>query len=405
MLSLSGACGLEPGAFYPSFLRAWTIFGRRRNRRAGVQFPRVFSPHEFPQANGSMRHGSRIDPKNRFERGHAEPDDAHLEWDVEYREQRQDRQIEYLPDRSQSIISENKSPDIPFRYSLNPYRGCAHGCSYCYARNTHEYLGMNAGLDFETRIMVKHEAPRLLREFLARDAWVPESITFSGVTDCYQPAEREFRLTRQCLEVAYECRQPVGIVTKNALVVRDLDLLMLLASERLVHVFISVTTLDAELARQMEPRTSIPAARLRAIRTLADARVPVGVMAAPMIPGLNDEEMPSILRAAAESGAMAAGYVLLRLPLTVEPVFREWLQRTLPLKEQRVLGRIRQTRDGQLNASAWGERMGGKGLLADQIRQMFRTFAAKYGLARKLPPQDSSRFRPPVPRSGQLRLF
>jgi DNA repair photolyase len=352
-----------------------------------------------------MRHGSRIDPPNRFDKVHVEPDFDHWQWDQEHLRTWRERKIEYLADQSRSIVSENDSPDIPFRYSLNPYRGCAHACPYCYARPGHEYLGFNAGLDFETRIVVKHDAPELFREFLARDAWRPEPITFSGVTDCYQPAERQFQLTRQCLAVALECRQPVSIVTKNALVLRDLDLLAPLARDRLVHVFLSVTTLDAELARAMEPRSSIPAARLRAVRMLADAGVPVGVMVAPVIPSLNDVEIPAILAAASQAGAMAASYVLLRLPLTVEPVFREWLERTQPLKADRVLNRIRQTRDGRLNDSQWGQRMVGSGELAEQIGRLFRLFQQRHGLDRRLPEQNLALFSPPLPRSGQLRLF
>ena len=352
-----------------------------------------------------MRHGSKIDPPNRFERIHGVPDGEHLEWDTEYLDERQDRRIEYIADSSKSIVSENNSPDIPFRFSLNPYRGCIHSCSYCYARPSHELLGFNAGLDFETRIVVKHEAPKLFRDFLARDSWKPEPITFSGVTDCFQPAEREFRLTRQCLEVAQEANQPVSIVTKNALVLRDLEILKDLAARNLVHVFLSVTTLDPQLARDMEPRTSIPSAKLRAIRTLAEAGVPVGVMVAPIIPGLNDSEVPSILEAAKNAGAMAAGYVLLRLPLTVEPVFKEWLERTQPLKAERVLGRVRETRGGKLNNSSWGERMTGTGEIANQIKKMFRLFKQQHGLAGKLPAQDCDQFRPPVPSSGQRRLF
>jgi DNA repair photolyase len=352
-----------------------------------------------------MRHGSNIDPPNRFEAVYAEPDFEHLEWDQEHLRSLSDRKIEYLSDSSKSIVSQNDSPDIPFRYSLNPYRGCIHGCAYCYARPGHEYLGFNAGLDFETRIVVKHEAPELFREFLARDSWKPEPITFSGVTDCYQPAERQFRLTRRCLEVASECRQPVGIVTKNALVVRDLDVLRKMAADDLVRVFVSVTTLDPQLARELEPRTSIPSARLRAIGMLAEAGIPVGVMLAPVIPGLNDAEIPAILQAAADAGAMTASYILLRLPLTVEPVFQEWLRRTQPLRAERVLGRIRETRGGKLNSSTWGERMAGTGEIAEQIGNLFRLFRRKHGLDRKLPPQNCTLFRPPVPRSGQMRLF
>ena len=352
-----------------------------------------------------MRHGSQLDPPNRFERIHTEPDDEHLEWDTEYLKARENRRIEYVADDSKSIVSENSSPDLPFRFSVNPYRGCIHACSYCYARPTHEYLGFNAGLDFETKIVVKHDAPELFRDFLARDSWTPETIVFSGVTDCFQPAERDFQLTRQCLEVALKCRQPVGIITKNALVTRDLDILQGLAASHLVHVFVSITTLDSDLARDMEPRTSIPSARLRAIRMLAEAGVPVGVMVAPVIPALNDSEIPGILEAASDAGATTASYVLLRLPLTVEPVFREWLERTQPLKAEKILGQVRETRDGKLNSSTWGQRMSGSGELADQIRSMFQLFRQKHGLNQKVRPLDRSLFEPPIPRSGQLRLF
>lgn len=223
--------------------------------------------------------------------------------------------------------------------------------------------------------------------------------------DCYQPLEREFRLTRQCLEVAWECRQPLSIVTKNALVLRDLDLLVQLASDRLVHVYLSLTTLDPELAREMEPRTSIPAARLRAIGRLADAGVPVGVMLAPVIPGLNDVEIPTILHAAGEAGAATAGTVLLRLPQTVAPVFGEWLRRTRPGLADKVLGRIRSTRGGQLNQSDWGERMVGRGEIAEQIRSLFRLYRKQTGLDQSLPQHNCQSFRPPAAKGGQLRLF
>jgi len=352
-----------------------------------------------------MRHGSNIDPPNRFESVDREVDLEHLEWDQEHLKTLTNRRIEYIADSSKSIVSENKSPDIPFRYSVNPYRGCGHGCSYCYARPGHEYLGFNAGLDFETKIVVKHAAPGLLREFLARDSWKPEPITFSGVTDCYQPAEREFRLTRGCLEVALECRQPVSIITKNALVLRDLDILQALAADGLVHVFLSITTLDVDLARDMEPRTSVPSARLRAVRMLTESGIPVGVMTAPIIPGLNDSEIPEILKAAKAAGAITASYVLLRLPLTVEPVFIEWLQRTQHHKAVRVLGRIANTREGRMSSSVWGERMVGRGEIAEQITRMFQIFRRKLDLDARLPPQNCELFQPPLPKSGQLRLF
>ncbi|MDA0833128.1 MAG: PA0069 family radical SAM protein [Planctomycetota bacterium] len=352
-----------------------------------------------------MRYGSNIDPPNRFEAVHRELDFEHVEWDQEYLDSSIRRQVEYIADASRSVISENNSPDVPFRYSLNPYRGCQHGCAYCYARNTHEYLGYNAGLDFETKIIVKYEAPLLFREFLSRPSWQPQEIAFSGVTDCYQPAEREFQLTRGCLEVALEYRQPIGIVTKNALVVRDLDLLSDLAAQRLVHVNISVTTLDAELARTMEPRTSTPAARLRAIEMLSQRGIPTRIMVAPVIPGLNDPEIPAILSAGKEAGATAAAYILLRLPLTVEPVFREWLERTEPLKAQKIESLIRDTRSGYLNRSEWGARMTGTGNIAEHVKNVFQIFSRKLGLHEALPDYDVSRFHPPTPRGGQLRLF
>lgn len=352
-----------------------------------------------------MRHGSRIDPPSRFDKHVRVRDLEQVLGDDEYTSSLDERPIEYISDTTQSIVSENNSPDLPFRYSINPYRGCAHGCSYCYARNSHEYLGFNAGLDFETKIVVKHNAAELLRDFLARETWRAEPITFSGVTDCYQPGEREFQLTRGCLAVALEARQPVSIVTKNALVVRDLDLLAELAALRLAHVFVSINSLDGMLAREMEPRTSIPAARLRAVRALADAGVPVGVMVAPVIPGLNESEMPRVLAAAKEAGAQSAAYVLLRLPMTVEPVFREWLERKQPLKASRVLQRIRATRGGKLSNSTFGERMRGSGDAAEQIRSLFRLFARKHGLDRRLPPLDASQFRRPATTLGQQWLF
>lgn len=352
-----------------------------------------------------MRHGSNLDPPNRFESIQRQPDFAD-EWeDSEASPKSDQRRIEYIADESKSIVTENDSPDIPFRYSINPYRGCIHACAYCYARPGHEYLGFNAGLDFETKIVVKHRAPQLLREFLARPAWRPEPIIFSGVTDCYQPAERQFQLTRQCLEIALQHQQPVGVITKNALVLRDLSILERLARQQLAHVFVSITSLNPELARVMEPRTSIPSARLRAVRELADAGVPVGVMVAPLIPGLNDSEMPQILKAAKEAGAWTANYIMLRLPLTVEPVFREWLQRTHPDRADLVLGRIRSVRDGKLNDSTWGQRQLGSGLIADQIRSMFALFRKQYQLDRELPTLDVDRFRLPAELSGQMRLF
>ncbi len=355
-----------------------------------------------PHAKGR---GSQISPPNRFESVRQELDLEQVEHDEDLLESLRSTPTEYLPDQSRSIISENDSPDVNFRYSLNAYRGCSHGCAYCYARPSHEYLGFNAGLDFESKIMVKHDAARLLRDFLNRPAWQPEVIVMSGVTDPYQPAERQFQLTRACLQVAAEAGQPMGIVTKNALVARDLDLLADLAARRLVHVNMSITTLDAGLARAMEPRTSTPAARLRAVAALRQAGVPVRVMVAPIIPGLNDVEIPAILRAASEAGAMNAAYTMLRLPLSVKPVFLEWLERTQALSQAKVEGLIRAVRGGELYNSAFGQRMRGTGPIAEQIGQMFQVFKKRFGLEGPLPAYDVSQFRPPRASSGQMRLF
>jgi DNA repair photolyase len=350
------------------------------------------------------RRGSPIDPPNRFVPVHAERDFEHWEFE-DPAEFEPSPQTLFFDDDSRSVISENDSPDVPFRYSLNPYRGCEHGCAYCYARPTHEYLGLIAGIDFESKIFVKRRAPELFREFLARDAWRPEHIAMSGVTDCYQPAERRFQITRGCLQVALAARQPIGIVTKNALVARDLDVLQQMAALRLVHVNISLTTLDAELARTMEPRTSAPAARLRAMRMLSDAGVPVRVMVAPIIPGLNDSEIPALLAAARDHGATSAGYVMLRLPLTVAPVFQDWLTRTQPTHRDRIEGLIRQTHNGRLCTSDFSTRMKGSGTVAEQIRNTFRLFTCKLILDQPLPEFDLSRFQPPQSAGGQLRLF
>ena len=263
-------------------------------------------------------------PPNRFERISRFPDPG---------EEPEARLTEFLPDKTLSVVSSNQSPDVPFDVSVNPYRGCEHGCVYCYARPTHEYLGLSAGLDFEKTILVKHRAPELLRAALGTPSWKPKLLGMSGVTDPYQPAERRFGLTRGCLEVLRDFRNPVSIVTKNHLVTRDLDLLSELADHGCVHVTMSVTSLDPDLQRRMEPRTSVPAKRLRAIEALADAGIPVGVNLAPVIPGLNDEEIPAILEAARNAGASYAAFLLLRLPLGVSQLFEALVGPTLPRPE------------------------------------------------------------------------
>ncbi len=356
-----------------------------------------------PSRARAVGRAAGVDPPNRFERVRVEDDLEQLDA-TDLPDDARRVPTEFLPDASQSVISTNDSPDVPFRYSINPYRGCEHGCAYCYARPGHEYLGMNAGLDFESRILVKHDAPRRLREELADRRWRGDHIAISGVTDCYQPAERRFRLTRGCLEVMLEARQALGIVTKNALVVRDLDLLAPLAGESLAHVFVSLTTLDAELARTMEPRTATPAARLRAIRELTAAGVPTGVMTAPVIPGLNDQEIPALLEAARDAGTESASYTLLRLPLAVRPIFEDWVTRTLPDKAPRILSLVRETHGGRMNESQFGADAGA-GPYAEGVGRTFAVFRKKFGLDGPLPPLDESKFRPPRVSGGQLRLF
>jgi DNA repair photolyase len=355
---------------------------------------------------GSIKgRGAAIQPANRYLSVQTERDLEHVEWDDEYLAELDRPPTQYLADESQSIVAENDSPDVGFRYSVNPYRGCSHGCSYCYARPGHEYLGLSAGLDFETKVLVKHRAPELLREFLSKPGWKPETIAFSGVTDCYQPAEREFRITRGCVAVAAEFNQPIGIITKNALVCRDIDLLQKLAAHRAVRVSLSITTLDAKLARVMEPRTSSPEARLRALRELAAAGISTNVMTAPIIPGLNDSEIPAILTAAREAGAEHAGYVLLKLPSTVLPVFVDWLERSYPDKADRVKSLIRSTRDGRLSDSQFGRRQVGTGTLAEIIASTYELWTKKLGLNDYHWPLNAEAFCPPPPTSGQLRLF
>jgi DNA repair photolyase len=298
-------------------------------------------------------------------------------------------------DPSRKAIVFNQSPDIPFDASLNPYRGCEHGCAYCYARPTHEYLGYSAGLDFETRILVKERAPELLRRELAAPGWKPQVVSISGVTDAYQPLERRLELTRRCIEVFAEVRNPIRIITKNALVTRDIDLLERLAEVHAVSVWLSVTTLDNELQRVLEPRASSAQERLRAIEQLSHAGIPTGVMVAPIIPGLTDAETPAILQAAAAAGAGHAGRIVLRLPHGLRELFDDWLASHRPLRRTKVLHRLEAIRGGRLNDPRFGSRMRGEGHFADQISDVFELWARKTGLNRPDPPLSTAAFRRP----------
>lgn len=309
--------------------------------------------------------GAADNPPNRFELIRYEP------FEGEAFDEQPAAETQFLRDKTSSIIATNDSPDVAFDASINPYRGCEHGCVYCYARPYHEYLGYSIGLDFETKIMVKEDAPRLLRKELSCPKWRPQVLGISGVTDAYQPIERSLQLTRRCLEVLVEFRNPVWIVTKNRLVARDLDLLQRLAQHDAVAVAIAVTTLDADLARVMEPRATVPEGRLATIRTLSDAGIPTTVLVAPTIPGLTDHEMPAILAAARNAGALAASYVLLRLPHGLGDLFSNWLDQHFPQKKSKVLSRIHEIRGGKMNESRFGSRMKGEGILADAVRQVF----------------------------------
>ena len=345
--------------------------------------------------------GVALNPSNRFaptttKRDWLDPDQWHPD-------EQSAPTTEFLPDRSKSVITYNDSPDIPFDASVNPYRGCEHGCSYCYARPYHEYLGLSSGIDFETKILVKHDAPRLLRDELSAPTWKPQILNMSGVTDCYQPAERTFKITRGCLEVLAEMRNPVALITKNRLVTRDLDIFQELAQYHCIAVTISITTLRQELAQHLEPRASVPSARLNAIRTLAEAGIPVGVNVAPMIPGLNDHELPLILRAAAEAGATYAGFSVVRLPHAVKDLFANWLDHHAPAAKAKVLARIADCHGGSLTDPHFGKRMRGEGPLAQVLADQFRVHTKRTGLNRSWPTLSAAHFRPPHGR--QLSLF
>ncbi len=304
-----------------------------------------------------------------------------------------------IPDHAQSIISHNDSPDLPFRKSINPYRGCEHGCIYCYARPTHEYLGFSSGLDFETKILVKHRAPELLEAALMHPRWDPTWVNMSGVTDCYQPAERRFGITRGCLEVLARFRNPVTIVTKNALVARDRDLLGEMARWRGAAVLVSLTSLDPDLARRMEPRTVSPRARLEAVARLAEAGIPVGVNLAPIIPGLNDTEMADLVGAAAGAGASFAHHQLLRLPYAVKDLFTAWLDREFPGKKERITQRINELRggEGRLNDARFGTRMTGTGIWTETFAGLFALACRKAKLEPRSLELNVGEFRRPGP--------
>jgi DNA repair photolyase len=356
------------------------------------------------------RRGAGINPGNRFEkvRLHILGEEIDRQWIERQNDDgstnRVERQVFF--DRTQTIINQvSKTSDVPFDWTLNPYRGCEHGCIYCFARPYHEYLGFSCGLDFETKLMAKPDAPRLLKQELASPRWRPEPIVMSAITDIYQPIEHKMRIARQCLEVLADCGQPVTTMTKSALVLRDTDLWSRMAKMNAGRVTITLVTLDTDLAQKLEPRASSPAGRLRAIRELTAAGVPVSVNIAPIIPGLTDVELPRILEAISEAGARRAAWVLLRLPYQIKDLFLDWLKRSVhPDRARKVESLIRQASGGKLYRASSPDRRRGQGHLAEQIAQTFDVFTRKYGLNRDIRPLSTAHFRRPDV-GGQMRLF
>lgn len=338
--------------------------------------------------------GASWSPANRFEKLHIDLGDGDVvQVDPADEAERPRRETQFFRDGTRTIIARNNSPDVGFETSVNPYRGCEHGCIYCFARPTHEYLGFSAGLDFESKIMVKTDAPTLLEAELSSPKWTPQVLVMSGVTDPYQPIERKLRITRGCLEVMAKFRNPVAIITKNRLVTRDVDLLGELAFHHASAVNVSVTSLDPEVQRVLEPRTSSPAARLETVAALRAAGIPVGVMVAPIIPGLTDHEVPKILEACARAGAQFAGYTIVRLPWAIAPLFEHWLDEHFPERKEKILGRIRSIRGGgRLNDPRWKSRIVGEGVFADQIASLFEVSCRRAGIGAR-PQLSTAAFR------------
>ena len=345
---------------------------------------------------GIKGRGSGENPANRFEQIEFEPTEEEIAGGISPK-------TLFYKDTARSIIAYNDSPDVGFNAGINPYRGCEHGCIYCYARPSHEFLGFSLGLDFETSIFVKEDAPELLKKELSSPKYKPQTIALSGNTDCYQPAEKRFELTRRCLKVLAEFKNPVGIVTKNYLVTRDIDILKESALWNGAMVAVSITTLDPDLKRVMEPRTSEPKLRLRAIEELSSAGIPVIVMAAPVIPGLTDHELPNILQAASDAGAAGAGYIMLRLPYGVSDIFTSWLERYFPDRKDKVLNRIKSVRGGSLNSAEFHTRMKGEGIFSEQVKSLFQVSCKKAGLNQKKVSLSTDHFRRPG--GTQLDLF
>lgn len=342
--------------------------------------------------------GAQFNPHNRFAKNDyvKEHDEGIDEWEEE------DRKTTFIFGKSKSIVNKVASPDVGMAYSLNPYQGCEHGCTYCYARNAHEYWGFSAGLDFERKIIVKTDAPVLFKQFLERKGWDASIISLSGNTDCYQPAERKFRITRQLLEIALEYRQPIGLITKNALILRDIDLLTEMAKHNLCMVYVSINSLNEQLRQKMEPRTTTAKQRLKIVEQLSKAGIPMGVMVAPLVPGLSDHEIPAILKTIADCGAIAASYTVVRLNGAIGGIFEDWLRKNYPDRFEKVWHMIQSCHDGNVNDSRFGERMRGDGNIARLIKDSFTLHCRLNHLNEVKITLDSGLFKVP---KVQLSMF
>jgi DNA repair photolyase len=374
-----------------------TALSRHKIIRDSIKEKKI-EPEEIDEDQYKKGRGAQFNPKNRFLKNqrvkeHIEAIDDWVEPNPE---------TIFLEEHARSIVNKVDSPDVGMWYSMNPYQGCEHGCTYCYARNVHEYWGYSAGLDFEQKIIVKKNAPELLRKFLMNPKWECLPISLSGNTDCYQPAEKKFGITRQLLEVCSEFNQPVGMITKNAGILRDKDILADMARRRLVSILVSITSFDEDLRRVMEPRTTTAKQRLRAIRELSEAGVRMGVMLGPMIPGLNEHEMQRIMQAAAENGASFSAYTFIRLNGAIKLIFHDWLYKNFPDRADKVWHLIEASHDGKVNDSRWGVRMRGEGNYAQLVAQQYARYTQKYGLNAERWELDCTQFRRP---GEQMRLF
>lgn len=342
--------------------------------------------------------GAQINTQNPFSSRHFVRE--HIEG-IDFDEREDKTHTQFFQENAKKIVNKVDSPDLNMYYSLNPYQGCEHGCAYCYARNTHQYWGYSAGLDFESKIIIKKNAPELLEKRFQTGNWQPVPIAVSGNTDCYQPAERKFQITRKLLQVFLKYGHPLGMITKNSLILRDLDILQELAAKRLVRVMISVTSLDERLRRAMEPRTASAASRLKTIEELSRHNIPVGVMTAPIIPGLNNYEIPGIIAAVADAGALTAGYTVVRLNGAVKDLFYDWLYKTSPDRADKVWNQVCELHGGKVNDTEWGRRIKGDGPIAAAINQIFKATVKKHLGGRSFPPYDLTQFSS----NGSLRLF